>query len=124
MAVITIACEFCGADLTGRREGTRESPVRAATPSLDRKREEAAMSFKSREKKRRRKIAMANARGKADRHYLTPVSRHCCCNRCGSSLRAGRDNCVYRHTPREILCIGCATTGRVPYRLSHFRESR
>ena len=52
------------------------------------------MSFKSREKKRRRKIAMANARGKADRHYLTPVSRHCCCNRCGSSLRAGRDNCV------------------------------
>ena len=76
------------------------------------------MSFKSREKKRRRKIAMLNARGKADRHYLTPVSRHCCCNRCGASLRAGCDDCVYRNTPREILCLGCATTEKIPYRLS------
>ena len=82
------------------------------------------MSFKSREKKRRRKIAMLNARGKADRHYLTPVSRHCCCNRCGSSLRAGRDDCVYRHTPREIFCLNCANTKKVRYRLSQRWERR
>lgn len=81
--------------LSGRGEiSSKREPGKGSYPSLDRKSEEAAMSFKSREKKRRRKIAMANARGKADRHYLTPVSRHCCCNRCGSSLRAGRDNCV------------------------------
>jgi hypothetical protein len=79
---------------------------------------EFQMSFKSREKKRARKLAMANARGRADRHYLTPVSRHACCNRCGASLRAGRDDCVYRHTPREILCLGCATAEKVDYRLS------
>ena len=53
------------------------------------------MSFKSREKKRRRKIATAHARGKTDRHYLPPVSRHCSCNACGTSLRAGRDDCAY-----------------------------
>ena len=82
------------------------------------------MSYKSREKKRRRKIAIANARGRADRHYLTPVSRHCCCNRCGGSLRAGRDDAVYRHTPREILCLRCADAGKVPYRVSRKWEQR
>jgi hypothetical protein len=87
------------------------------------------MSFKSREKKRRRKLAMANARAKhgetmASRHYLTVVSRDCCCNRCGASLRAGRDDCVYRHTPREILCLGCATTQKIRYRLSRRWEQR
>ena len=87
------------------------------------------MSFKSREKQRHRKLAITNARSKhgktmAGRHYLTIVSRHCCCNRCGASLRAGRDDCVYRHTPREILCLGCATTEKVDYRLSRKWEWR
>jgi hypothetical protein len=41
------------------------------------------MSFKSREKKRGRKLAMGNVRAKhgeamAGRHYLTIVSRHSC----------------------------------------------
>lgn len=70
------------------------------------------MSFKSREKKRRAKLAIGKARAEhretmAGRHYLTIVSRHCCCNECGSSLREGAE-AVYRHTPREILCKGCA----------------
>jgi hypothetical protein len=87
------------------------------------------MSFKSREKKRRRKLAIANGRAKhgvamAGRHYLAIVSRHCCCNRCGRSLRAGRDDCVYRYTPREILCLNCANTEKIPYRLSQKWERR
>jgi hypothetical protein len=54
------------------------------------------MSFKSREKKRRAKLAIGKARAEhretmAGRHYLTIVSRHCCCNECGASLRAGRE---------------------------------
>ena len=82
------------------------------------------MSFKTREKKRRQLLAIANSRAKADRHYLTPVTRHACCNRCGASLRAGRDDCVYRHTPREILCLGCATSERIDYRLSRKWDRR
>ena len=80
------------------------------------------MSFKTREKKRRRKIATANARAQhretmAGRHYLTIVSRHACCNSCGGSLRKGRE-CVYRHEPREILCVECADLRRLHYRPS------
>jgi hypothetical protein len=87
------------------------------------------MSFKSREKKRRRRIAVARVRAKnretmAERHYLTVVSRHCCCNSCGGSLRAGRDDCVYRHTPREILCLRCATDQQIRYRTSRKWDQR
>ena len=82
------------------------------------------MSFKSREKKRAKKLAISKAGGYADRYYLTPVSRHGCCNSCGASLRAGRDDCVYRHTPREILCLGCATSQGIDYRLSRKWERR
>ena len=82
------------------------------------------MSFKSREKKRRMKAADAKRRIVIERHrrrddmrarhFLTPVQRNCCCNRCGDSLRAGRDDCVYRHTPREILCLNCANVEQIP----------
>lgn len=72
------------------------------------------MSYKSREKKRRAGIAIERERartraGANARHYLTIVSRPCCCNTigCGRSLRRGAE-CVYRHTPREILCVDCA----------------
>ena len=75
------------------------------------------MSYKTREKKRRRDIAVANARPKADRHYLTIVSRAGCCNDCGGSLRPGAE-CVYRYEPREILCKNCADLRKIPYRLS------
>jgi hypothetical protein len=66
------------------------------------------MSYKSREKKR----AIAAAKFKhrdvmAGRWYLTIVKRTTCCARHGGILRPGMDM-VYRHTPREALCISCA----------------
>jgi hypothetical protein len=78
--------------------------------------ERGSMSYKSREKKRRARIAQLSGRREqrakfADRHYLTIVSRRACCNRCGGSLREGAE-CVYRHTPREILCVLCADDKR------------
>jgi hypothetical protein len=86
------------------------------------------MSFKSREKKRRAKIAIANSRRDhrqtmAGRHYLTIVSRAACCNQCGGSLRDGAE-CIYRHTPREILCVFCADREQIHYRPSMRWERR
>jgi hypothetical protein len=82
------------------------------------------MSFKSREKKRRIRAAQADNRRKhPERWYLTIVSRSCCCNACGGSLRDGAE-CVYRHEPREILCFSCAQGRKVPYRLSLKWERR
>ena len=83
------------------------------------------MSFKAREKERRCKIAMERDRkaqrggtGSA-RHYLTLVSRNCCCNNpdCGRPLRRDAE-CVYRHEPREILCVACADRREIRYRPS------
>lgn len=82
------------------------------------------MSFKSREKKRRARIAQSKSRRlHADRHYLTIVSRAACCNRCGGSLREGAE-CIYRHTPREILCVFCADKLEIRYRPSMRWERR
>jgi hypothetical protein len=86
------------------------------------------MSFKSREKKRQAKTAIAKARSEnkdkmAGRHYLTVVSRPCSCNGCGGKLRHGAE-CVYRHTPREILCVACAERRGVKYRPSLRWERR
>jgi hypothetical protein len=92
------------------------------------------MSYKSREKKRQLQVSEGKCRAAIHRHrrsektrarhFLTPVSRNCCCNRCGTSLRDGRDDCVYRHTPREILCLNCANLERIPYRPSSKWERR
>lgn len=82
------------------------------------------MSFKSREKKRIRKAAIGNVRSKhgetmKSRHYLTKVQRDCCCNTCGRALRKkNNDDLVYRHEPREVLCLSCAAEGGVNYRTS------
>ena len=70
------------------------------------------MSYKSREKKRRRKLAQANVRSKhgetmKSRHYLTITTRACCCNDCGRRLRRG-DESVFRFEPKEIVCLTCA----------------
>lgn len=85
------------------------------------------LSFKSREKKRRYKLAIKKNRTDreemAGRHYLTIVSRSCCCNACGDSLREGYD-CVYRYEPREILCLRCATNRKLRYRPSLKWERR
>ena len=82
------------------------------------------MSYQSREKKRRRKIARAHTPGRADRHYLTPVRQHCCCNRCGTSLRAGKHDMVFRFEPKEILCQGCADSERISYRPSRHWDAQ
>ncbi len=80
------------------------------------------MSFKSRQKKRAARLAIAKIQADnrdmmASRHYLTIVSRPACCNQCGGSLRDGVE-CVYRHTPREILCVACAESAKVRHRPS------
>jgi hypothetical protein len=86
------------------------------------------MSFKSREKKRRARIAQANGQREqrakyADRYYLTVVSRSACCNKCGGALRKGAE-CVYRYTPRTILCTFCADSQSIRYRPSKSWERR
>ena len=80
------------------------------------------MGYKSREKKRQARIAQASGQREqrskyVDRYYLTIVSRAACCNRCGGALHAGAE-CVYRHTPREILCLDCADRMQISYRPS------
>lgn len=86
------------------------------------------MSYKSREKKRRKQIAIGNVRAKhgetmRSRHYLTIVTRDGSCNGCGKALRKGRgDEAVYRHTPREIVCLSCATERGIKWRTSRSWE--
>jgi hypothetical protein len=82
------------------------------------------VSYRSRERRRRAKIAKAQVRERhgetmKGRHYLTLVKRTCCCNSkgCGKSLRKG-DECVYRREPREILCPECAQRMKLKYRTS------
>jgi hypothetical protein len=43
----------------------------------------------------------------AGRHYLTFAKGKCSCARCGGVQDTGRE-VVYRHKPREILCLACA----------------
>lgn len=80
------------------------------------------MSYKSREKKRRKKIATGNVREKHGetmkaRHYLTITTRACCCNGCGRGLRTG-DESVFRFEPKEIVCLSCAELRKLHYRPS------
>jgi len=104
-------------------------PVRAA--SRCRREQGQTMSYKSREKKRNYKkaeAAIGNVRSKhgeamKSRHYLTIVTRACSCNRCGHPLRDGAE-CVYRHTPREILCVTCAELEQIRHRPSIRWERR
>jgi RNase P subunit RPR2 len=70
------------------------------------------MGFKQRERKRRKKTAIASAQrqarsaGKSNRWWLTRVARDTCCARCGTILRVGREM-VYRAEPREARCVPC-----------------
>lgn len=80
------------------------------------------MSFKSREKKRRKKAAIGNARTKHGetmkaRHYLTIVQRDCCCNDCGKRLPRGGEM-IFRFEPKEVICKVCAERREVKYRIS------
>ncbi len=71
-----------------------------------------AVSFRSREKKRRAKIAVAQVKRQhgavmRTRYYLTKVKSDCRCCACGGKLRAGADM-VYRHDGPVTLCVLCA----------------
>jgi hypothetical protein len=86
------------------------------------------MGYQHRERKRRARLAQASSRQEQrskypDRHYLTIVSRAACCNRWGGSLRDGAE-CVYRHTPKQIICVACADSQEIYYRPSMRWERR
>lgn len=85
------------------------------------------MGFKQRERKRRQRKARILAKnvakashkmgGNSGRWWLTPVEQTTCCARHGGVLRPGKDM-VYRHTPREALCLACADREGIAYRPS------
>jgi hypothetical protein len=90
------------------------------------------MSFKQRERKRKQWAARQAAKRKRNkapqpssgRWWLTPVANTTCCARCAGILREGREM-VYRHTPREALCVACADADpAVSYRPSLRWERR
>jgi hypothetical protein len=82
------------------------------------------MSFRGRQRKRMKKIAIENARKKARRAgtssvhwYLTIAIRATCCARDGRMIRPGEDF-VYRASPREALCCLCAESAGIKPRLA------
>lgn len=67
------------------------------------------MSYRSKEKKRKAKIAIRQTKlqhreAMATRYYRTDVKRPCRCSACGKRLRVG-DEMVYRHNGKVTLCI-------------------
>jgi hypothetical protein len=88
------------------------------------------MGFKQRERRRKRRAAQAAAQRQsrrdssaAARHWLTLVTETTCCATCGLVLRKG-GAIVYRHRPREALCVPCADRAGVSYRPSLRWEKR
>lgn len=82
------------------------------------------MGYKQRERRRKRRAAVAGAQrearssgSSAEKWWLMVVSNATCCARCGEMLREGREM-VYRHTPREALCFGCAEDAEIKWRPS------
>jgi hypothetical protein len=81
------------------------------------------VSYKSREKKRKAKIAVANAKREhrnvmETRYYLTLTKRPASCSARGCRLRVG-DEMVYRHNGQVTLCVKCADSDpHVDYRTS------
>jgi hypothetical protein len=82
------------------------------------------LSYKSRERKRRKRAAQLQAQkgarrseSSADNYWLTPLVKAGACDQCECRLRTGRDG-VYRHEPRELYCVACADTAGLFYRPS------
>jgi hypothetical protein len=70
------------------------------------------MSFESRERRRRARIAVAQAKRTHGevmraRYYLTLAKRACRCSACGGRLAPGVD-IVYRRDGPVVLCVFCA----------------
>jgi hypothetical protein len=89
------------------------------------------MGYRQRERRRKRRAAMKGAQqearasgSSAKKWWRTLVSRSTCCARCGRVLREGREM-IYRHTPREALCLDCAERAKVRSRPSRrWEEAR
>jgi hypothetical protein len=82
------------------------------------------MSYRQRQKRRMKRMAANTAQSRSretgsskGQWWLTSATRPASCNRCGRTLRTGMD-CIYRHVPREILCLLCAKDASLPYRAS------
>jgi hypothetical protein len=72
------------------------------------------VGYRQREKKRKKVGAVAAAQresrrtgSSAGKWWLTIVKQTTCCARHGGVLHEGTEM-VYRHTPREALCVACA----------------
>jgi hypothetical protein len=108
-----------------RAQTTYELPGKGSYPLRAGHHERQSVSYKSREKKRKYKAAAAKAETEQRRHrhpdrwYLTIVNRSGVCNdpSCGAPLREGRE-CVFRFSPKEILCLRCAERRKIHYRPS------
>jgi hypothetical protein len=71
-----------------------------------------AVSFQSREKRRKYKRAVAKTKRvrwdeTARRWFLTLARKDCRCACCGQQLER-KAEVVYRHEPREVRCVRCA----------------
>jgi hypothetical protein len=69
-------------------------------------------------------VRLAIARTKAEhadtittRHYLVMNKRKCLCGACGGVLMP-RADIVYRHEPRELLCVPCSEAKGIKWRPS------
>src|SRR5829696_932672 len=95
---------------------------KGSCPCAERERK-APMGYRSREKKRQAKAAIA--RVKRDHHdtmrtryYLTFAKKGCRCSSCGRRLRVN-DQLVYRHDGPVTLCLPCGEADPlVDYRIS------
>jgi hypothetical protein len=87
------------------------------------------MSYRSRQKKRIKKVAAARAKKQhgdvmATRYYRTIVKHPARCSACGKHLRVG-DEMVYRHNGPVTLCVPHADEDPlVEYRTSTRWEKR
>jgi hypothetical protein len=87
------------------------------------------VSYESRQKKRRTKIAVAKSKRQhgdvmVKRYYLTRVKHACRCAARGCRLSVG-DQMIYRHDARLTLCVPCADADPlVEYRTSSKWERR
>ena len=96
------------------------------------------MSFKTRERKRKKRAAVNRDQARArksgsssQRWYLTLVIKPCSCNNpeCGRHMRPGGKGdpreLVYRREPRTVLCVDCAQKLGIQYRPSaRWEQSR
>ena len=74
--------------------------------------------WKRREKATRRRVKQLHRSGETQaNHYLTLAIRKAKCERCPRRLLRD-DEFIYRHEPRQVLCVGCATALGIKWRTS------